>query len=469
MTTNEMTGNEGGRGASGGLAAKLARIRGLATGRIARTASWLMVWKAVNLLSSLVVGIWLARHLGPESYGLYAYVLALVALLLPVAQFGLNGIAVKELKLEPEASGEILGTAFALRIVGAVAATAAVVAIARLSALDAPDLPLLAGVVAAAGVIGSLRVTECHFLAVEAPRAYVLGSAAVTVAFALLKIALILFGAGVTGFLIVAASETVLAGVAAIWVYWRGVGSPFAWRVRWGRMKGYVRRAAPLIISGLTAVVYLKVDLVFLSEMVSVEAAGVYAVASRISEIWYFLPTIVATAVFPRLIETRRDRPARYLEQLQSVFDLLTMVAIAIAIAVGFFASDVIRILFGEAYAEAGPILVVHVWAGVFVFQRALLSRWLIAEDLYALSLVTHGGGAIANVALNLILIPAYGGFGAAIATVISYGVASSGMLWLTPSGRPAARMMALSFIYPFRVVADAFGGRARVRQKAGT
>src|SRR3546814_10463593 len=69
-------------------------------------------------------------------------------------------------------------------------------------------------------------------------------------------------------------------------------------------------------------------------------------------------------------------------------------------------------------------MLMIHIWASIFVFMRAVLSKWLIAEELYIFSLVTHGSAAIVNVAINIALIPKFGGVGAAVATLVSYATA---------------------------------------------
>jgi Na+-driven multidrug efflux pump len=64
--------------------------------------------------------------------------------------------------------------------------------------------------------------------------------------------------------------------------------------------------------------------------------------------------------------------------------------------------------------------------------MRALLSKWLIIEHLLKYSLVTQASGAILNVLLNFLLIPAYHGVGAAFATLISYAAASYFALFLS-------------------------------------
>jgi PST family polysaccharide transporter len=80
-----------------------------------------------------------------------------------------------------------------------------------------------------------------------------------------------------------------------------------------------------------------------------------------------------------------------------------------------------------------------------------VLSRWLLAEDLLRFSLVTHAAGALVNVALNLVLIPRHGAFGAAWATVISYASAGWLALFLSARTRPLGWMMARALLLPLR------------------
>ena len=81
-------------------------------------------------------------------------------------------------------------------------------------------------------------------------------------------------------------------------------------------------------------------------------------------------------------------------------------------------------------------MLQIHVWAGCFIFVRALISQHLIITGNEPLSLLSHGVGAILNVLLNMWLIPIYGIEGAAWATLISYAYASFFFLLFAKSTR---------------------------------
>ena len=81
--------------------------------------SWMMVEKVVSMAVSLSVGVYVARYLGPTRYGLLSYSISFVALFSAIATLGLDGILVRNLVQEPEQREKLLGTAFILRIIGA--------------------------------------------------------------------------------------------------------------------------------------------------------------------------------------------------------------------------------------------------------------------------------------------------------------------------------------------------------------
>ena len=125
--------------------------------------------------------------------------------------------------------------------------------------------------------------------------------------------------------------------------------------------------------------------------------------------------------------------------------------ALLLAIFVSFIANDLILLLYGKEYEMAGSILSIHIWAGIFIFMRALFSKWIIIEDVLIFSLITQGFGALTNIVLNLILIPQYGVYGAAIATLISYAMASYFVLAFYTKTRNIFWMMTKAFFSPLR------------------
>jgi len=171
--------------------------------------------------------------------------------------------------------------------------------------------------------------------------------------------------------------------------------------------------------------IYMKIDQIMLGQMIGDEAVGLYSAATRISEVWYFIPMAIVASVFPAILESKKRSEDEYYERLQKLYDLMAMISVGVALAMTFLSMLIVTSLFGEAYSEAGPVLAIHVWAAVFVFLGVASSQWFLAENLQILSFQRTALGAVVNVILNLWLIPLYGVVGAALATVFAQATAS--------------------------------------------
>jgi O-antigen/teichoic acid export membrane protein len=220
------------------------------------------------------------------------------------------------------------------------------------------------------------------------------------------------------------------------------------------RVKNLLSQSWMLILTAALSIIYFKIDQVMLGQMAGDEEVGVYSAATRLSEVWYFIPTAIVTSVFPALIKAKGRGDKIYYARLQQLYDFLAWLGLAVAVFFTFASDWLIVLIFGDKYAAAGPILSVHIWAGVFIFLKVAMGRWLLNEGKLAFLFISSGSGAIINVTLNILLIPRYGGMGAAVATVISYAVAGLFACFLF---RPTWRngwMMVMALMVPFRSLA---------------
>ena len=184
-----------------------------------------------------------------------------------------------------------------------------------------------------------------------------------------------------------------------------------------------------------------------LGQMVGDKAVGIYSAATRISEVWYFVPMTVSSSVMPSIFKAKEIGEELYYQRIGNLNRGLVWLAIMVAIVMTFVAKPLILMLFGDNYLESGTILAIHIWASVFVFTGVATSGWFIAENLTYLSLYRTLSGAIVNILLNIFLIPLYGGIGAAIATVIAQAVASLITNGINPKTRKLFRLQIRSLL----------------------
>jgi PST family polysaccharide transporter len=172
----------------------------------------------------------------------------------------------------------------------------------------------------------------------------------------------------------------------------------------------------------MAVMIYLRIDMVMLKFMQNDAAAGIYAAATRVSEVWYFIPVAIVSSVSPAIIRSR-DNPATYTSRLHRLFVVMILISVVIGAGIACASDWIVQVLYSSTYKGAARVLAVHIWASVFVFLGVAQSPWNVAENLLKPSMYRTIAGAISNILLNLYLIPRYSAFGAAIATVVSYAI----------------------------------------------
>lgn len=445
-----------------------ARLRVPALGSVARNAGWLMGERVATMVVGMGVTVWMARYLGPAGFGMLSYAISFVALFGFLTYLGLDGIATRELVRTPERRDEILGTTLALRFAGALAIVATVFSFAMLRPGPEESRWLMA-VVAVGAVFDSVDAVDFWFQSRVRSRVSVTVRSVAFFAGAVAKVALILAGAPLVAFALAQAGQHGVKAVGYVVAYRRDTGRLSRLRFSMARAKAMLSQSWPLILSSAGALVYLKIDQVMLAQMKGPAEVGMYSVAARVSEVWYFIPLTIATSVFPSLVKMRETDADAYRRRLQHAYNVVAWLSLGVAVTVTLLARPVVDFLYGDEYHRAAGVLAIHVWTCPAIFMGAILSKWLVAEGLLIFSLTRHGLGAVVNVALNLVLIPRYGAEGAAVATLASYTVAAWLACYADRRTLPAARMMTRAVFSPFVHAGGLVrSGAARVLPRGG-
>jgi len=369
----------------------------------------------------VLIGIWIARYLGPEQFGLYSYAIAFVALLSVLSTLGLEQVVVRNLVRDEARKDETLGTAFVLRLLGGIITLLSAGGAIWLLQPGSELTQWLVVIIAAGAIFQAFDIVDYWFQSRVQSKYTVYARDAAFLLAAIVKVGLILIQAPLIAFAWAILAETFLSAVG-LFVAYRLSGERFsAWRADLKGGRALLAESWPLILSAFSVVIYMKIDQVMLNLMVGTEAVGIFSAATRISEAWYFIPTVIVSSVFPSIIQAKRFGERLYYERLQKLFSLMIGVAFVIAIPMTFLSKTIVVLLFGEPFAGAGSILAIHIWAAVFVFVGVAQSSWYVTEGFTKVLLRRTAASAVLNVVLNLILIPSYGGIGAAVATVISY------------------------------------------------
>lgn len=391
--------------------------------------SWLFFEKVLRILVSFAITIFVIRYLGPKDFGLFSYVLSFFILFSPISILGLEHIVVREIVKLPGKSNELLGTTFFLRAAGALL-TIFLIAVTLLLTGEELSTSVLILLASVSSLFQAFSVIDYYFRAkVQAKFSAYAFSASVLLS-AILKGTLILIKAPLIYFVMAYTAEFIFLSAGLIWVYKYNKLKIIDWKFSKELAVSLLKDSWPLMLTGIVVIIYMKIDQIMIKHMINEEAVGYYAAAVRICEAWYFIPVVICNSLFPAIVNARNVSLKLYNNRLQKLYDILAWMAIAIAVPVTIFSGSIINILFGSEFSQSAPVLTIYIWAGVAVFLGVASSQYLITENFTKISFIRSLLGMIVNVVLNFILIPEYGIIGAAIATLVSYAVATFSILF---------------------------------------
>ena len=423
--------------------------------RLASNTGWLMLDRLVSITVAVAAGLYFARYLGPEGYGLYNYALSLFGIFAVIGKLGINPLVIGEIVESPARQPTILGTAFVLRMVAALACLA-LLNVTALAIMEPGVTRQLTFVFSIALLLVPFETITHWFEANLRMRPVAVARSVIAILSGAGKLAFIVAGVTLLPFAWLVPLEGVLTALLFVAVYHNYGLRIWNWRVDASLIRKFSHQGTPLFFSTLAVMTYMKIDQVMLGKMSSPTEVGIYSAAVKISEVFYFFPVLLSGLLFPYLIKFDKLGDRLFKQAFQLMCDGFAWMALFIAVVLTTFSTQIVTLAYGEPYLQSANILVVHVWAGLFIFAEALRSKWFVIRQSTRFQFMTTTSGALLNVLLNLYLIPRYQGYGAAIATTLSYAVAVVFSCFLHRETRALGTILLKSLLAPFRILETA-------------
>jgi O-antigen/teichoic acid export membrane protein len=380
----------------------------------------LLAAQASTRAIGLLVLVLLANYLGIDPFGKYSFVLAFVMLFIPLMDFGLDALSVREVARDHSKAATYFGSSLILKTLLSVGVFLLVVVVINLLPYD----PLTRQLVYIAAIINILRVFQNSCVSLFRAHQVMEYEAAVLIAARLAETAFILlaiyvFRSSLPQIMLLMLCGNALGFLFAIFVAVRRITLP-RYLFDWPFWKRLLREGAPFALTGVFVMLYFRVDNVMLSLMEGDAAVGMYNSASNLVYPLTFASAAIAAALFPSLArDFRESRGVAFRSYRKAVLFSLS-IGIPLAVVLTLFADMIFDILYIPDFSAAASTLRIISWLLPVSFVTILFGNTLGAIDKQVLVFRVSVINALVNVALNYFLIPIFSYNGAALATVVT-------------------------------------------------
>ena len=386
--------------------------------RVFKNAAWIIGCKIMQSLLNLVIGLLTARYLGPSNYGIISYVGSVVAFAAPIMQLGLKQTLIKELIQSPEREGQILGTALVMNVVSSVFCMLGCVAFVAIADAGEKETILVCALYSLTLLFQATEMTQYWFqskLLSKYPSIAMLCSYIIV---AIYKVFLLVTKKSVAWFALSNVLDYCLISVILIILYKKAGGQPLGFRWKTGREM--LSRSKYYIIPSLMVMIFQHTDRIMIKLMIGDIETGIYSAAITCVGITGFVFAAVIDSVRPVVLEAKKESPKLYEERVTQLYSIITCMSLAQSIGMTILAKPLVWLMYGPEYARTAGILAVAVWYVTFSYYGVVRNIWILAEEKQKYLTGINLAGAIANVLLNLCLIPWLGAIGAAIASLFT-------------------------------------------------
>ena len=343
-----------------------------------KNTMWLFFQRIFQMVMSFFIIIAITRYLGPEKFGLLAYAQSFVGIFVAFSTLGIDVILVRELIRHKECSSRFIGTAFFLKLIVSVISIVVILVLNLLTVSSQNSLLVL--IISLTLFFQCFNTIDCYFQARIISKYSALIS---TIAFAissLVKLFLVFIGAKLICFAYALVLDSLLLALGYIYIYIAHENSLFNWVFDRGVAINLLKSGWPLTVVSVAAFVYTRIDQVMLEYMVGNVAVGNYAAASKIGELFYFIPLLISQSVFPKIIEMKSYSEKEYFEVLEKLYRLVVWSSIPIAIGLFVFRNQIVFVLYGHEFIQAGTVLSVLSFGIVFNAIGTITTKVLYVE-----------------------------------------------------------------------------------------
>lgn len=385
--------------------------------KVASNAGWIIACKACKAVLTLINTMIVSRYLGVEKYGLISYAASIVAFVTPIMKLGLGDILVHEIVMNPDREGRILGTTIVLNLCSGILCIVGICGFVTIVNANEQDT-LVVCVCYSLLLIFQAMEMICYWFQAKLKAKFI--SIAILIAYVVVvvvQVIFVLFKANVYLFALSYSIEYLLIAIILYICYRKEGKDRLSFSIH--EVKSLLHKGKYYIVSNLMVMIFSQTDKIMLKLMCNDVTVGIYSASVTCASMTSFVFVAIIDSFRPMIFDNKDNRQ-EFESKMKQLYSIVIWFSIIQCLIITLASPIIIRIIYGQEFAQASAVLRVVVWFTTFSYLGTVRNIWILSYEYQKYLVWINVSGALINIALNFLFIPLWGAIGAAIASVIA-------------------------------------------------
>jgi len=384
---------------------------------IARNTAFMLGGQIIMKILAFIFNIYMVRTLGDIQYGRYTAALAYIGIFAQFTDLGMSVYAVREMARIKENIAWMVPNIIALRVV---LSSIAMILIPLSAWLVGHNSYMVLGIaLASCGLLlfafqGPLDAVMIAEERLDFASAFRLLNQLVFIAVGTI---LLLMGGGYIGLLIAWLAGILAMGLASHYVVRKILRIKFD-RYNIKRWWSILHKSLPFAVTGLTAELVRRFDIVFMTFVLHEAAIGWYGVPINLILMMLIMAQSMGMSIYPTLVKEYDSGRGSIQKTVQNSIRYLLIVSLPMAVGGSILADQIIIILYDVEFVNSIVLMQILVWAMPFMFIAEILGRAISTMHLETLAAKLSFVVMTVSIIANIVLILKFGVIGAALTMV---------------------------------------------------
>ncbi len=381
----------------------------------------------LTLIIGFISGVLLARWLGPAGRGAFTALLVYPTIMISLLSMGMRQATVYYLGKKKYSESDIVGVTLLLLILSSITGVLASVVI--ISYTQNSDYNLMLILLASFTIPADLTIN--YFTGILIGKKRINKFNQIMYLVPIINFALIIFLVFFIKLYIVGAVlATLIAKIALATYALLSINKEYSLKICCSSeiIKRMFSLGSTYAISLFILNLNYRVDIIILEHLSSVTEIGQYTIGVGFAELLWQLPTAFGLVIFAYSANAKDSN--KFSQDIAKMIRIIFPIVLIGSVFLYFASGYIIPFLYGKEYIPSIKMLKILLPGIVMMSFFKIINMDLAGRGKPDITIKLFLPAVLINIMLNIILIPDFGGCGAAFASTISYTIASISILY---------------------------------------